>query len=407
MKKLLLLLPLVAMLSVGCSKKEEPQFTEPTKIYTKVFVSQSYGANKMTCKLSISGTNIGKAVINWGDGTAKTAINYGILDDTKEASHIYTEVGTYTIRVEANKGLPSTSEYEYVPDSKEVKFIAEKQIDYTPQASFVTSITGLSVKFNNTSKNATSYLWVFGDGATSDEKSPTHTYAKQGKYEVKLNCYNTAEGKTYSATSIQHVTVSEGKPQASFTTKNAHPLKVVFTNTSVNATSYLWDFGDGTTSTEVNPTHRYSTIGVFKVKLTASNKSAKTDTFEQVVTVEAPTTCVFTGFVINKIPTNNNYYQIQLTDDYMFSKTTYLYTNWFLLSSAILPYEYNFSSPKTLSLSSTYVLRLYKSASKTSGQADGKGTWTSNITSAKLHTYPESVTYYDSSASITVNFLWK
>jgi PKD repeat protein len=49
------------------------------------------------------------------------------------------------------------------------------------------------------------------------------------------------------------------------------PLNVSFTNKSTNATSYSWDFGDGTTSTSINPSHRYSYGGNFTITLVASN----------------------------------------------------------------------------------------------------------------------------------------
>ncbi|GAA5031305.1 hypothetical protein GCM10011506_21060 [Marivirga lumbricoides] len=76
---------------------------------------------------------------------------------------------------------------------------------YAPvAASYTTTINGLSVQFKSTSLNAKSYSWDFGDGATSSEENPTHTYMAEGTYNVTLNV--TAPGE--SASVSQDITVS-------------------------------------------------------------------------------------------------------------------------------------------------------------------------------------------------------
>jgi PKD repeat protein len=71
-----------------------------------------------------------------------------------------------------------------------------------PGANFTQSLAGLSATFNNTSTNATSYLWDFGDGNSSAAASPTHTYAAPGTYAVKLTATNqcTSSTKTVNLT---------------------------------------------------------------------------------------------------------------------------------------------------------------------------------------------------------------
>lgn len=68
----------------------------------------------------------------------------------------------------------------------------------TPKASFTYEVDGLKVTFTNTSKDATAYAWDFGDGGTSTDKDPVHTYAKDGAYTVKLTAKNGSESKTYT-----------------------------------------------------------------------------------------------------------------------------------------------------------------------------------------------------------------
>lgn len=278
----------------------------------------------------------------------------------------------------------------------------KEEPEINPQAKFSYTTDELKISFTNHSTNATSYEWDFGNGKTSQLVNPTITYEKEGTYHVSLKAWN--NGKSHSTE--QSVTVSYKKPKAQFTYKIEQPLKVVLTNTSSDATSYEWNFGDGTSSTIKNPIHTYKNFGVYKITLTAKN-GTKTDTYQQTVTIEAPTVCYFSGFEVTKIPSNNVYYQIQLTDDYVLSKTTYVWTNWFLLSSANLPYTYMFNSPVQLNISNTYIARLYKRSSKPSGQADGKGDYSVSITSEQLKSYPEQLTWTTTNIGIKFYFQWK
>lgn len=77
-------------------------------------------------------------------------------------------------------------------------------------------------------------------------------------------------------------------PSASFTYKvqGSNYLAVDFINSSISASDYLWDFGDGNTSTEFSPTHEYAAVGTYTVKLTASDKLEKTDVKSTEITIK-------------------------------------------------------------------------------------------------------------------------
>lgn len=77
-----------------------------------------------------------------------------------------------------------------------------------------------------------------------------------------------------------------------FAVSTTNFLEVTFTNYSQNATSYSWDFGDGTSSTEQNPTHVYTTAGDFNVILTAKNSANATATFSQPIQLQDPNSAV-------------------------------------------------------------------------------------------------------------------
>ncbi len=115
------------------------------------------------------------------------------------------------------------------------------------------------------------WSWTFGDGGTSTLANPNHTYTVAGTYTVSLTV--TGPGGTDSQTQVDLVTVT-GAPVASFANSTPTILvggSVSFIDTSVGATSWAWDFGDGGTSTMQNPSHNYSLPGTYTVELVASN----------------------------------------------------------------------------------------------------------------------------------------
>lgn len=188
-----------------------------------------------------------------------------------------------------------------------------------------------------------------------------------GGYPSGGNTGNTNSGSTNNSGNSNNGGNSGGStydptPAAGFTYKTYHPFIVSFTNTSMDADSYSWDFGDGTTSREEHPTHAYDNKGVYKVTLKAF-RNGKSDTYSCNVTVIAPTKCYVTKIIYDQVPKNNEYYNIRCTDDYFLFETLYWNTNWVLLSTANLPYEYTLKTKRQVDFStSEYVIRLYQSS---------------------------------------------
>ena len=141
-----------------------------------------------------------------------------------------------------------------------------------------TALVGASVSFTDVSSPApTQWNWNFGDGTSnSNLQNPTHIYTEAGQYAVFLIVNNTTCSDTItSLITIQNDCVSLGLTasfSASDDTVYLNGLGMVtFTNTSANSISWLWNFGDGTTSAEQNPTHVYATVGTYTVTLTSYN----------------------------------------------------------------------------------------------------------------------------------------
>ncbi len=199
-------------------------------------------------------------------------------DDTsadKNASHIYTQSGFYDVLLiaSAGNGCSDTS-------------ILKNAVKLGPPV--IDSIQGLSVigctpftinpiPFIKTAEAIATYKWIFGDGSTSTDEKPNHTYTKAGDYNVSL-IVTTAGGCSDTLTIDKAVKVGTA-PKAAFF---ASPLDVCarisvsFTDSSQGTvTDWLWQFGDGGESNLPSPAHHYMDTGFFTVKLIVSNNGCK------------------------------------------------------------------------------------------------------------------------------------
>jgi PKD repeat protein len=171
-----------------------------------------------------------------------------------------------------------------------------------PEASFTTVVNDTTrvVEFTDTSTDAdgdtiASWSWDFGDTiGTSTEQNPTYTYTADGTYSVILTVNDGTDDGTITQTVEVNVTAVPTGPTAGFTYLPAtvvNGTQVNFTDAStagdVAITGWLWDLGDGTNSTDQNPTHTYTATGDVTVKLTVTDEGALTSESEQTVTVTA------------------------------------------------------------------------------------------------------------------------
>lgn len=201
---------------------------------------------------------------NFGDTTFSNLQN--------PPNHSYPTWGTYTVQLVVSGAVCSDTAYQTVTINPPV-----------PIADFLGPATGcrpLDVTFINNSQYADTYLWDFGDGGTSTQTNPTYTYYNPGTYTVTL----TAIGQGGKDTMVQNQIIEVYPvPNAFFTTNKLvvyipnDPLLLY--NLSNNASTYFWDFGDGTTSTDENPEHFYQTEGVYNILLIAENQYGCRDTF--------------------------------------------------------------------------------------------------------------------------------
>jgi len=205
--------------------------------------------------------------IQWDFGDGTTSTNYS-------PSHTYNQPGTYTVKM-----MVSTA--NGCSDTIVKTNLIKVGIKPTPSFTYQNSVGcgPLAVQFTNTSTDYVSCLWVFGDGTTSTDINPTHTYTNSGTFNVTLKCWGPG-GCTKSIVYYNIVKVTRTKAMFAADTRiGCPPLTVNFVNLSPPAgLSYQWNFGDGTTSTQQNPTHTYTSSADFNVTLIVRDSLGCTDT---------------------------------------------------------------------------------------------------------------------------------
>jgi gliding motility-associated-like protein len=205
----------------------------------------------------------GSPVYQWwyGDGQTYTGATPG--------THNYPGNGTYSVTMVMSDGAACKS-----PDTV-VQILHINGFRVSANFSIPDSVClGTPIIPADTLVNVISSSWDFGNGETSASGDPTYTYGSAGTYTVTFVARN--NGSCNVADTVEEVIKVLSGPFANFSftpiTATAN-VPTTFTNLSVNATRYLWDFGDKITSGETNPVHQYNITGTYKACLTAYNSS--------------------------------------------------------------------------------------------------------------------------------------
>ncbi|MBD0401982.1 PKD domain-containing protein [Flammeovirga sp. EKP202] len=227
--------------------------------------------------------------------------------DEQNPTHAYTTAGTYTVTLTVTNadGQDEEVKTDYITVTEEV-------VSVLPVADFTASkteiILGEAIVFTDASTDATSWSWDFGDATTSTDQNPSHTYASEGTFTVTLTVMNGDLSDSKTLDIVVNPDNVINMPVASFNasvTEAKVNEEITFTDASTDATSWSWDFGDGTTSDVQNPTHTYAAVGIYTVALTVSNENGSDTSSQQdliTITEADPTSITIDGVEIKVYP---------------------------------------------------------------------------------------------------------
>lgn len=203
---------------------------------------------------------------NFGDGNTSSASN---------PAHSYASDGSYIVSLNITSSLGCTSMKNGLAIVHPI-----------PASDFSTSpaCVNTSVAFNNLSSvssgSITNYYWNFGDNSSSNSTNPSHTYVSDGTFQINLIATSDRGCKD----TIQHDLIIYPEPSANFTAVDVcagSPVEFLSTSSISSGVinNWLWDFGDGTSSSSDEPVHIYNTEGSYPVRLTVTSAQGCTAGF--------------------------------------------------------------------------------------------------------------------------------
>lgn len=276
------------------SFKEEQEYIEVVSSPTSIFSMNPSQACSAPADVSFSNFSSGSGTLTYewdfGDGTNST---------NESPTHTFSNVEDYVVKLTVN-----SEEYGCSTSTTQLFEIKDINAGGTLEQDGEEIIDGDficpgEISYTSTSTGTENVYWIFGDGDVSYAKEGTHKYEKGGEYIVKLIA---DPGNPCADTVTWNIEIDSITANFSFTPENScfSPTEVVFSDSSVNAVSWSWEFND-TTSSAQNPTHSYSVT-----KNTDEFAENQPESFITRLTVESDNGCSHTtekGFII-QLPTS-------------------------------------------------------------------------------------------------------
>ena len=250
------------------SGTEESSFTQKIIVY-----------EEPTAKFSLSGfsgcvnsefqfvdeSEASAAITNYtwsfGDGNGSTE---------QSPKHTYIEAGKYSIglTIVDNHGCKATENFiDFVEVSAPLVLDVTASSTQSCSAPLTTTFTS-----SVSGGTAESYSWSFGDGESSTDKNPQHTYTADGSYNVVFSA-TTSTGCENSVTKSKFININTFESDFSITGALCTNSEITFKGTgNTPVTTWIWDFGDGTTGSGETAVKTYTTNGTYTIKLTATNE---------------------------------------------------------------------------------------------------------------------------------------
>jgi gliding motility-associated-like protein len=214
--------------------------------------------------VAFQNSSVGSDINQWSFGDGNTSV-------LPSPFHTYTTAGSFTIQLVAENlsGCTDTAYTTVVAHPLPTSAFTLSQYE--------TCDTLATVQTMNASQGASGFSWDLGNGATSTLNQPMATYSAPGTYTIVLTAVNQygCEAES-SGTFVQYPA-----PVAQFSSSpqpGCAGYPVEFLNTSLHGTGFLWDLGDGATTTATFPMHTYATAGTYPVQLIVHGAGGCSDT---------------------------------------------------------------------------------------------------------------------------------
>ncbi|MEL7003118.1 MAG: PKD domain-containing protein [Bacteroidota bacterium] len=266
---------LIVLVATGCEFDLPEAGSIPDVTFPEASFTADIGSNHRQIVFTNTTNDEAKGFIwDFGDGNS---VEVGL--DNRDTTYQYSTDGNFDVTLTAfdNNEVSSTSTvtlaiFDQTPPLANFDF-AQLNSDFRV------------VSFSNLSQNTSTYLWDFGDGVgTSEDVEPVYTFndaASGDEFDVTLRAID--ELGDFADTTITISIVDDPtRPIANFSSETVG-LTVFFTNESEMASSFVWDFGDGNSSTELSPAHRYEVPGRYEVSLSAISDDNRVTTLTKAV----------------------------------------------------------------------------------------------------------------------------
>ena len=277
---------------------------------------------EITCQAYFGYSGVSRDSLNYSDSTSfsentiqfydysignpnQWSWNFGDGDGSSEQYpiHQYADTGSYLVTLsiaseDCSNSFTSmvyvgTQPYDTTPDwqcQASFWYQTVMQSDSIYSDSSTQSSTNMVYFYDYSMGNPNQWSWEFGDGQTSTEQNPVHVYAEPGNYLVNLSintatCQSSYTSLIFVGTIPYDSTITIDFRAMFFPVINDNNTVTFINQSTGNITGYEWDFGDGYTSTEVNPVHTYLEAGDYLVSLQANFYDTVSAVFEMMIGV--------------------------------------------------------------------------------------------------------------------------
>lgn len=236
-----------------------------------------------TVPFNVNFTNLSSDANKWfwdfGDGATS---------QSKNPSHTYNSYGIYSPMLVAMDSMSGCTDTTY--EQIRIEVITA---DFTSEATVGCGST--VIQFEDLSTGViTNWFWVFGNGSISTDRHPVAIYPNPGTYQVSLTVTDGVNTDTRTINGYIQIGTEASAPVVEFTADTTNTctneLTVQFSDLSLNANAWFWEFGDGDTSYQQNPLHHYDSPGSYSVRLQVTNTlgCVRDTTYSDYIVIDPP-----------------------------------------------------------------------------------------------------------------------